>query len=134
METHLDLGRKSCPCPTASHFSRELLTFHETHKQNNFLIARTLKKEGVQFTVPVSGNVKVSIYSLTNFAKLTDGESCAIWHNQSHPDCCHNAAEEVGDGKASKLLCVKFQVWEETYTGIFYTKHDSLKAAKLVLK
>lgn len=82
----------------------ELLTLHGKPKQNTyFLIARSLNEEGVQFRVSISGN-KVSIYSITNFAKLADGESCAIWHNQSHSDCCYNDTEDADNGKASKLL------------------------------
>lgn len=106
---------------------------HGKPKQNNyFLRARNLKKEGVQITVPTSGNLKV-IQALL-YAKSADGKACAIWQDQSLPDCWHNATEEVDGGKTRKCLCLSLQVWEEMYKCTFHTKHNNLEAVKLALK
>jgi len=42
---------------------------HGKPKQSNYLLStRSLKKEGVQISVPFSGKLKVSTYDITKFA------------------------------------------------------------------
>lgn len=61
-----------------------------------FLRARSLGKEGVQITVPISGSLKVSIYDSPLFdAELADYKGYAVWDAESLPYCYSNASGKV---------------------------------------